>query len=107
MPRQVLRALFAIALSMPLVGASACVTPKAGVLANGNLDRQFINIYFKPAETSGVYLKFAAPVTLAVVKSSGTWLEVAGTPDSPFKNGEVLGWVKKSDVTPQDLRNCN
>jgi hypothetical protein len=86
---------------------SGCVTPKAKKLPDGHLDRRFIDIYFKASEQSGVYLKIAAPLSLYVVEEQGPWLKVAGSPSSPFKPGEELGWVKESDVIPQGLRNCN
>jgi len=84
-----------------------CVTPKAKTLPNGYLDRKFINIYFKKSEKDGVYVKIAAPLSLYVVTEEGSWLKVIGSPSSPFKPGEELGWVKRSDVDPQALRSCN
>jgi hypothetical protein len=84
-----------------------CVTPKAKRLASGNLDRKFIDIYFKDSEQNGVYLKIASPLSLYVVAEHGPWLQLAGSPSSPFKPGEVLGWVRRADVEDQDLRNCN
>jgi len=30
-----------------------------------------------------------------------------GTTGSPFKEDEELGWVKKSDVQDQHMRNCH
>jgi hypothetical protein len=54
-----------------------------------------------------VYVKIAAPLSLYVVAEEGPWLKVTGSPSSPFKSGEELGWVKRSDVDPQALRNCN
>lgn len=84
-----------------------CVTPKAKTLPNGNLDRQFVNIYFEPSSDSGVYLKIAAPLSVYVVEEKGPWLKVIGSPSSPFKEDEELGWVRKTDVDQIALRNCN
>jgi hypothetical protein len=84
-----------------------CVTPKAKTLPNGHLDRQFINIFFRASDKGGVYLKIAAPLSLYVVEERGGWLRVTGSPSSPFKTGEALGWVKRPDVDDQALRNCN
>src|SRR5215470_5351510 len=84
-----------------------CVTAKANRLGSGHLDRRFIDIYFKDAAQSGVYLKIAAPLSLYVVAERGPWLQLAGSPSSPFKPGEVLGWVRRADVDDQALRNCH
>ena len=85
---------------------AGCVTPKAKILADGNLERRFINIYLEPGR-SPIYVRIAAPLSLYVVEKKGAWLKVAGSPSSPFKENEELGWVKRSDVKEQALRNCN
>jgi len=93
-----------VCLAQDIIG---CICPKAKIKSDGNLDRIFINIYFKPSENSGVYIKIAAPLTLTVVERQGNWLKVVGTTGSPFKEDEELGWVKKSDVQDQHMRNCH
>ena len=85
---------------------AGCVTPKAKILANGNLARRFISIYLEPGRRP-IYVRIAAPLSLYVVEEKGAWLKVAGSPSSPFKDGQELGWVKRSDVNDQALRNCN
>ena len=103
------QALFALALALfsSIAFAGDCVIPKAKTLPTGNLDRKFINIHFKPDPASGIFVKVAAPVGFEVVGEEGGWWQVAGVPNSPFKNGEVLGWIRKSEVNSQPWRNCS
>ena len=97
----------AFALSSSVALAGECVIPKAKTLPNRNLDRKFINIHFKPDLASGTFVKVAAPLGFEVVGEEGAWWQVAGVPNSPFKNGVVLGWVRKSEVNSQPWRNCS
>ena len=85
---------------------AGCVTPKTRVLPSGNLELHFISVYTKP-QGRPIYVKIAAPMSLYILEEKGSWLELGGSPSSPFKEGEVIGWVKRSEVRDLALRNCN
>ena len=88
---------------------TGCVTPRAinDPIAK-RLVGKFIDVYDRPDPNAHpIWIKIGPPMPLAVVGRSGPFLQVAGTPSSPFREGEPIGWVKQSDVQPQDLRNCN
>ena len=99
-------ALAAFAQPAAALDIAACVIPKTRVLPSGNLERRFISVYIKPGGRP-IYLKIAAPMSLYVVEENGAWLRLAGSPSSPFKEGEEIGWVKRSEVREQPMRNCN
>jgi hypothetical protein len=84
-----------------------CVTPKSKVLREGGrLEQRFISVYDKPAGRP-IYVRIAAPLSVYVMGEDCDWLRIAGSPSSPFKNSEELGWVRRSEVEQQGLRNCN
>src|SRR4051794_12298701 len=86
-----------------------CATPKTSVdPSTHNLIQRFIDVYGKPdSGARPIWLKLSAPMALLVLSSSGNFSQIAGTPDSPLKEGQPIGWVKTVDLQAQDLRNCN
>jgi len=83
-----------------------CVTPKSSRLPNGNLELRFIEVFNKPGGRP-IYVRVAAPLSLYVIGEQRGWLRLGGSPSSPFKDGLAVGWVRRSDVQDQALRNCN
>jgi|GEM_PF-2981592 len=88
-----------------------CVTPKATPdRTTHTLRRRWIFVFTKPS-TGATTLSYtiAAPLPLWIVGESKSFYRVA-TGDSmngwPFKPEAVLGWVRKSDVQDQGIRNC-
>ena len=71
-----------------------CVSPKTRVMSNGNLELRFISVYGKP-QGRPIDVKIAAPMSLYVLQERGAWLELGGSPSSPFKEGQTIGWVKR------------
>ena len=88
-----------------------CVTPKATAdrTAHG-LRRTWIFVFTRPSSGAATMsYTIAAPLPLWIVGESNAFYRVA-TGDSmsewPFKPEAVLGWVRKSDVQDQGIRNC-
>ena len=116
--RRPLIALLLAALSLAPVGAGAspgnalgCVTPKATAdRVEHYLRRTWIFVYTKPSmSATTMSYSIASPLPLWIVGESGSFYHVA-TGDSmdewPFKPHTTLGWVRKSEVQDQGIRNC-
>jgi hypothetical protein len=107
-----------VALALAPQGAAAqpnrylgCVTPKATVeRPTFKLRRTWINVFTKPSTSATVMsYSIASPLPLWIVGESGSFYRVAtGTSMNgwPFKPQTILGWVRKSDVADQGIRNC-
>jgi hypothetical protein len=110
-------ALFAALARMP-DGAAAqapnylgCVTPKATIdRATSRLQRTWISVYTKPSTTATTKsYTIASPLPLWITAESGAFYQVASgnsMDDWPFRPQATLGWVRKSDTQPQEIRNC-
>ena len=88
-----------------------CVTPKATIdRTTSRLRRTWIFVFTKPS-TSAATMSYtvASPFPLWIVGESGAFYHVATGSSMngwPFKPQTILGWVRKSDVQPQGIRNC-
>jgi len=88
-----------------------CVTPKATVdRTTPGLRRTWIFVFTKPsASATTMSYTIAAPLPLWIVGESGSFYRVAtgnSMAEWPFKPQTILGWVRKSDVQDQGIRNC-
>jgi hypothetical protein len=88
-----------------------CITPKATIeRATSRLRRTWISVYTKPSTTSTTMsYTIASPLPLWITAESGAFYQVASgnsMDDWPFKPQATLGWVRKSDTQPQEIRNC-
>ena len=107
----------AAALLLPIAAAAdqfqslGCSTPKATIdPKTHDLNRTWVSVYTKPSSSASVYsFKIASPLPLWVVANSGAFTRVAtgdGMDGWPFKPHTILGWVRKSDLEDQAIRNC-
>lgn len=97
------------AVAQQRLAVTGCVTPKATVdRATGRLVGRHIDVFERPdPQAAPIWIKIGPPMPLAVVGRSGAFVRIAGTPESPFREGAAIGWVRAADVEPQDQRNCN
>lgn len=88
---------------------TGCLTPKATIdRTTGRLVGRHIDVFARPdPQAAPIWIKIGPPMPLAEVGRSGAFVRIAGTPESPFREGVAIGWVRAADVDPQDLRNCN
>lgn len=108
--------LLALALTPPATAVQpapylGCVTPKATVArATHQLRRAWINVYTTSSASATVMsYMIASPLPLWIAGESGSFYKVASGSSMggwPFKPQTVLGWVRKSDVQAQAIRNC-
>ena len=88
-----------------------CVTPKATIERKpARLRRTWIFVFTKPSvSATTMSYTVASPLPLWIVGESSAFYHVAtgnSMDEWPFKPQTTLGWVRKSDVELQGIRNC-
>ena len=101
-------ALVATALPAGAQSIIDCVSPKGTIdKSTGRLLGKLIDIRSAPKHEAGVVVKVGPATPLGVVEERAGMMKVIGVPDSLFKDGETIGWVRADEVSPQGLRNCH
>lgn len=105
-----------LALSLSAHAAShvgQCVFPKTKTGANGNLVLVHpIYVFDSPSASASKRALTSLSAFTVKADAPGGFVQLVTVPDYSLANpdsvaGKVIGWVKRSDFQPQDLRNCN
>ena len=89
---------------------NGCVYPKTKPGPSHNITlRHRVFIYEQPSSTAKVRSELKLLVAFHIEAEKGEFWQVAGSSSSEpnFKEGQIVGWVRKADFDQVPLRNCN
>ena len=89
---------------------NGCVYPKTKPGPSHNLVLSHrVFIYEQPSPTAKVLSELKLLIAFNIEAEKGEFWRVAGSTSSEpnFKEGQIVGWVRKADFDQVPLRNCN